>query len=134
MTQEYSFKGVYGTLTLHKYTGAWEYVLDNTDADTIALNGGQTADDIFRILVTDEEGATSVEHLVVTVTGTDDAPVLGVQAPATTPPQKRAAASARPILPPPRRTASSRWMMTTPRTAASAPPPMCRPFRRNGSG
>ena len=74
--------GVYGTLELDKYTGEWTYYLDNTDADTIALNSGDVsgvagvAAERFWIRVTDEWGAQVWRDFVVRVTGADDRAVL----------------------------------------------------------
>ena len=70
-----SLKGVYGTLTLNAFTGAWVYHLDNTDPDTVALRTA-AATDSFWILITDEEGATLWRQLVVTINPTDDAGVI----------------------------------------------------------
>ena len=74
----YSFKGVYGTLELDRFTGEWTYRLDNTDADTYALDGGDSVTDVFTIKITDEEGASVNDIVTITVTGTDDAPILGL--------------------------------------------------------
>ena len=82
--------GKFGTLTLNKYSGQWEYVLDNADLDTQELDGavpgrdnnlGQSgkADvvyDVFTIIVTDEEGASVEKQVRVRITGENDAPVL----------------------------------------------------------
>ena len=71
-----SFKGVFGTLTVNRFTGAWDYILDNHDPDTILLDGGEPASDVFAINITDEEGAAVVKDFTITITGTDDAPLL----------------------------------------------------------
>ena len=75
-----AFKGTYGTLSVNFFTGAWTYLLDNTDTDTRALRAEDTVTDVFAILVTDEEGATHADTLTITVTGQEDAPVITVVA------------------------------------------------------
>ena len=70
-----ALKGVYGTLTLNAFTGAWVYHLDNTDPETIALRTA-SATDSFWIRITDEEGGTLWRQLVVTVNPTDDARII----------------------------------------------------------
>ncbi|MDB2391152.1 VCBS domain-containing protein [Alphaproteobacteria bacterium] len=69
-------KGTYGTFYLNKYSGEWEYVLDNGDLDTQELNGGQVVYDEFIIIVTDEEGASIEKTVRVRVTGENDASIL----------------------------------------------------------
>ncbi|WP_427451992.1 VCBS domain-containing protein [Litorimonas sp. WD9-15] len=65
--------GTYGTFTFNEMTGAWDYTLNNSTAD--ALNDEEVVTDTLTILSTD---GTS-QDLVVTITGTNDAPVLAVQ-------------------------------------------------------
>jgi VCBS repeat-containing protein len=67
--------GTYGSLTLGS-DGTWSYALNNADVDTNALAQGATATETFQYTVTDEHGATSTANLVITITGTNDAPVL----------------------------------------------------------
>ena len=64
--------GTYGTFTLEA-DGAWRYALDNTDSDTDALVSGQTGTDRFTVQSAD--GTTA--QVVITVTGADDAAVIG---------------------------------------------------------
>ena len=64
--------GRYGTFTLGP-DGAWTYTLHNADPDTDALGAGQEKTEAFT--VTSLGGTT--EHVVVTVTGADDAAVIG---------------------------------------------------------
>ncbi|MEN5144550.1 VCBS domain-containing protein [Brevundimonas diminuta] len=67
--------GTYGSLVLGA-DGAYVYTLDNEDADTQALGQGQTATDSFTYIVTDVNGATHTSTLTITVTGTNDRPVI----------------------------------------------------------
>ncbi|MDL2403811.1 VCBS domain-containing protein [Rhizobium mayense] len=65
--------GHYGSLTLGD-DGAWSYTLDNDAAQ--GLKAGETAQDIFTVKVTDASGASDMQTVTVTVTGTNDAPVI----------------------------------------------------------
>ena len=65
-------RGTYGTFTLDE-DGAWTYTLDNDDTDTGALRAGEKEEDTFE--VTSVDGTES--RVVVTVTGADDAAVIG---------------------------------------------------------
>jgi VCBS repeat-containing protein len=66
--------GLYGALTLAA-DGSWSYLLDNTDPDTEALVRGQAATEAFTYTMTDANGATSSAALIITIHGTNDAPV-----------------------------------------------------------
>jgi large repetitive protein len=48
-------KGVYGSLTFNA-DGSYSYLIDNADADTLALPGGGRATDVFSYTVTDSGG------------------------------------------------------------------------------
>jgi VCBS repeat-containing protein len=67
--------GTYGSFAIDT-AGAWTYTLDNTDGDTDALAEGETVTDTFTATVTDEFGATATQDVTVTVTGTNDSPVI----------------------------------------------------------
>ncbi len=67
--------GAYGTLTLQN-NGAYTYVLDNTNPNVQALGVGETASDLFTYAITDADGDTSTAQLTITITGTNDAPVI----------------------------------------------------------
>jgi len=70
--------GAYGTLTLNA-DGSYIYVADQPAAD--ALAAGATASDVFSYTVTDPNGAVSNSTtLTITVTGTNDAPTLDMDA------------------------------------------------------
>ncbi len=67
--------GIYGALTINT-DGSYAYALDNSRAVTQALQGGATASDTFTYRVADNAGATDTAQLSVTITGSNDAPVL----------------------------------------------------------
>ena len=67
--------GLYGTLHL-KADGSYSYTLDNTKASVQALAEGVTVTDTFSYTNSDNHSGTSSANLVITVTGTNDAPVL----------------------------------------------------------
>jgi len=54
--------------------GAWTYTLDNSLAD--ALAEGQTAIDSFEAVATEPNGETLTQVIEVTITGTNDAPLV----------------------------------------------------------
>ncbi|MBW8186624.1 retention module-containing protein, partial [Shewanella nanhaiensis] len=68
---------LYGSFSIDAATGAWEYELDNSAADSLAE--GQTAQETFLVTVTDEFGATDTQLITVTVQGTNDSPVLSIE-------------------------------------------------------
>lgn len=63
--------GAYGTLTLDA-TGAWTYVLDNSNADVQALGAGSTLIDQIAVHVSDEKGMVSTASVSVQILGTDE--------------------------------------------------------------
>ncbi|MDI1298135.1 retention module-containing protein [Methylotenera sp.] len=69
--------GTYGNLTI-KADGTFTYNLDNSKLQTQALTQGQVTHDIFTYTMKDAAGATSSANLDVTVTGTNDRPVLNL--------------------------------------------------------
>ncbi|TCT34759.1 VCBS domain-containing protein [Martelella mediterranea] len=71
-------EGTYGALTIDSDTGEWIYLLDTDGAMTSALAEGETAQDVFTVTVTDDQGATTETQIAITVTGSNDAPVLDV--------------------------------------------------------
>ncbi|KLK92625.1 hypothetical protein AA309_13070 [Microvirga vignae] len=72
--------GNYGTLVI-KSDGSYTYTLNNTTgsaADHLAQ--GESASDVFTYVVSDDKGASGQARLTVTVTGTNDAPVIATAA------------------------------------------------------
>ena len=67
--------GLYGTLSLDATTHAWSYT-PNKAAAVNALAAGQTGHDVFEFKVTDSAGASSNQTIDVSITGTNDLPVL----------------------------------------------------------
>ena len=67
--------GTYGDLTIDN-NGTWTYDLRNGDANVQALALGESHDETFTVVVTDEFGATDTETVTVKVEGTNDAPVI----------------------------------------------------------
>ncbi len=64
--------GKYGTLTLNS-NGSYVYVTSPAATDT--LYSGETVTDIFTYTISDGNGGTDAAQLVITITGTNDAPV-----------------------------------------------------------
>ncbi len=67
--------GTYGRVYLNAQTGKWTYVLDNTATAAQALASGQSAMETFSASVSDGS-ASATQQIRVTVTGSNDAPVL----------------------------------------------------------
>ena len=67
--------GFYGTLTLDTDTNAWTYTPDNFQAIN-ALGEGIVAEDTFEFKVYDSDGGSVTQTLTITLTGTNDLPVL----------------------------------------------------------
>jgi VCBS repeat-containing protein len=72
-----SATGTYGSLAVDATTGAWTYTLDNDSTAVQSLEELESHDDLFTVSVTDENGATEEKAVTITVTGTNDAPVIG---------------------------------------------------------
>lgn len=71
-----TFTTDYGKLTLDPATGQWTYALNNASDKVQQLNAGETKVETFEVTVTDEHGATSTKTITVTITGTNDIPVI----------------------------------------------------------
>ena len=56
--------------------GSWQYSVDNQDADTEVLSGGEAVTEVFAYTVMDLHGATAAASLSVTVYGSNDDPEL----------------------------------------------------------
>ena len=67
--------GTYGSIAINS-SGVWTYTLDNSLPVTQALAEGQVETDVFTMTVTDDNGATATQDVAVTITGTNDAPVI----------------------------------------------------------
>ena len=67
---------VYGSFSINAASGAWEYQIDNDAADS--LYEGQSVQETFTVIVTDEFGATDSQIVTITVQGTNDSPVLTI--------------------------------------------------------
>ena len=66
--------GTYGSFTIDAATGAWKYDLDNASHQN--LDEGEVKTEVFTVTVADDRGATATQNVVVTVTGTNDLPVV----------------------------------------------------------
>jgi VCBS repeat-containing protein len=71
-----SAAGQYGSLTVDAKTGAWTYTLNNDAKNVQSLAAGESHDETFTVRVTDDQGATAEQTVTITVTGTNDAPVI----------------------------------------------------------
>ncbi|WP_181376295.1 VCBS domain-containing protein [Novimethylophilus kurashikiensis] len=71
-----SAAGQYGSLTVDAQTGAWTYTLNNDAKNVQSLAAGESHDETFTVRVTDDQGATAEQTVTITVTGTNDAPVI----------------------------------------------------------
>ena len=65
----------YGTMDRNA-DGTWEYTLDDTNADVIALAEGATLTETFVYDVVDGDGDTSTATLTITITGSNDDPEI----------------------------------------------------------
>lgn len=74
LTWSGSADGALGQFTINPTTGEWTYTLNNELA--VSLAGGETANEIFTVTVTDEFGATGQQNVTILVNGTNDAPRL----------------------------------------------------------
>ncbi len=73
--------GTYGSFSITA-PGAWTYTLDNNNAATNALPGGQVVTDTFTVTASVNPAATV--DITITITGANDAPEVTISAP--TPP------------------------------------------------
>ncbi len=75
-----SATGAYGALALNGNSGQWTYTLDNgtngVDGAVQTLADGETATDTFTVRVTDDKGGFDEQTVTITITGTNDAPVI----------------------------------------------------------
>ncbi|MFA0466610.1 VCBS domain-containing protein [Vibrio breoganii] len=68
--------GTYGTMHLNR-DGSYTYDLDNTNSKVQALGEGVQITDTLTYTTIDPAGNSKESHLVVTITGTNDAAVIG---------------------------------------------------------
>ena len=78
-TAEYSgdATGKYGTFAVDAETGKWTYNMSNDAHQNLKV--GETHTETFTVTVTDDQGGTATQKVSVTVTGTNDAPVIASQ-------------------------------------------------------
>ncbi|AVP93802.1 VCBS domain-containing protein [Aeromonas rivipollensis] len=75
--------GTYGSLTLYA-NGSYSYALNNADSDTQGIAQGQIVNDVFNYTIMDSAGQTSTATLTLSITGTNDRPVVSNVAAAAT--------------------------------------------------
>ena len=73
-----SATGTYGTFAVTS-SGVWTYTLDNSDADTTALDASDQVTETFTITVSDDAtpSLSDTMDVVITITGANDAPSAG---------------------------------------------------------
>jgi VCBS repeat-containing protein len=71
-----ALQGAHGTITINA-NGSYTYVVDNADTQVDALAAGQSITDTFTYSVSDGRGGVDQAQIVVTINGTNDAPVVG---------------------------------------------------------
>ncbi|MCJ8302368.1 retention module-containing protein, partial [Shewanella sp.] len=64
----------YGSFVIDPNTGEWTYTLENSAADSLAE--GEQVIESFLVTVTDEFGATDTQLVTITITGTNDNPII----------------------------------------------------------
>lgn len=69
-----SATGVYGSFAVDAATGQWTYTLDNANHQSLAQ--GEIHAENFSVTVSDGKGGTTSQGVVITITGTNDAPVV----------------------------------------------------------
>ncbi|MDH4375011.1 MAG: VCBS domain-containing protein [Ramlibacter sp.] len=71
--------GVYGSFSVAA-NGVWTYTLDNGTNGTVSkvqsLAEGEIQTEIFTVTVSDGKGGTATQDVTITITGTNDAPVV----------------------------------------------------------
>lgn len=71
--------GAYGAIGIDAASGLWTYHLDNGAANVQALSAGQSHTETFTVRVTDDQGASVDQQVKVTVSGSNDGPVLSAE-------------------------------------------------------
>uniref|UniRef100_UPI00399A50A1 retention module-containing protein n=1 Tax=Shewanella indica TaxID=768528 RepID=UPI00399A50A1 len=72
--------GNYGLLTLNT-DGSYSYQINSAAQAVQALAQGESLTEVFSYLLTDADGDTSVQTLTITITGTNDIPVISTPQP-----------------------------------------------------
>ncbi|MBO2554239.1 retention module-containing protein [Shewanella algae] len=72
--------GSYGLLTLNA-DGSYSYQINSAAQAVQALAQGESLTEVFSYLLTDADGDTSVQTLTITITGTNDVPVISTPQP-----------------------------------------------------
>ena len=70
LTYSGSGAGDYGSLSVDEETGAWTYTLANGSTAVQSLHAGEQVTDTFTVTVTDDQGASTTQDVVITITGT----------------------------------------------------------------
>lgn len=70
----FAIDGLYGTLTVTKASGAWAYVINETNSTVEALQSGDSIHDYFNYTVKDSTDLYDFGVLDVTINGANDAP------------------------------------------------------------
>ncbi|WP_315856103.1 VCBS domain-containing protein, partial [Synechococcus lacustris] len=70
--------GIYGNLSVDGNSGAWIYTLADDRLAVQALANGQVETDVINVRVTDDKGASADQTVTITVTGSNDAPLISV--------------------------------------------------------
>ncbi|MCG9739845.1 VCBS domain-containing protein [Shewanella insulae] len=68
--------GVYGELVIDPDTGVWQYRLDNSSPNTLALHAGQVATETFRVTATDSSGQPVSQIVTIEVHGADQRAII----------------------------------------------------------
>jgi len=67
--------GNYGSFSVDSATGTWTYSLDNSTSHVQSLKDGEVVTENFTIIADDGFGGVDTLGVIVTVTGTNDAPI-----------------------------------------------------------
>ena len=63
--------GAFGTLAVDQ-TGQWTYTLDNSTPALDGLDTGSAANEVFTVIVTDDQGAVDSQQVAITIDGNTD--------------------------------------------------------------
>ncbi|MGX0975789.1 VCBS repeat-containing protein [Roseovarius sp. MBR-51] len=74
-TDSLTIEGVYGSFAIDA-TGNWTFTLDNEAEAVQSLHDSDSVLETFTVTVTDAQGATTTQDVVITINGTNDAPVI----------------------------------------------------------